>query len=279
VHHPTGLNRPVPPGPTGPEGPAASEPPARTPPKAVPFPSTLSRRTLRQEILVVLSLSLLASAVFAVIDLASAPLAGVTVAVYANVGLATQLATILFGLAPVALVLYLAERNGEGRDGFGLGTRTLARDVGYGLLAGLGVAAVGLGIYVASVALEVNRFVVPVPPLHHWWTIPILVLGAIQAALLEEVIVAGYLITRLEQLGWTAVWAVVGSAILRGSYHLYQGWGGFAGNLLLGLAFGWAFQRWRRTWPLVAAHCTVDILAGVGYILFRGHCVFGACIT
>ena len=274
MHHPTGLNRPAPLGRAGPEGPAASEPLGRTPPKAIAFPTTLNRRALRQEIL-----SLLASAVFAVIDLVSAPLAGVTVAVYANVGLATQLATILFGLAPVALVLYLAERNGEGRDGFGLGTRTLARDVGYGLLGGLGVAAVGLGIYVASVALEVNRFVVPVPPLHHWWTIPILLLGALQAALLEEVIVAGYLITRLEQLGWTGVWAVLGSALLRGSYHLYQGWGGFAGNLLLGLAFGWAFQRWRRTWPLVVAHCTVDILAGVGYILFHDHCIFGACIT
>ena len=69
-----------------------------------------------------------------------------------------------------------------------------------------------------------------------------------------------------------------GSAVLRGSYHLYQGWGGFVGNLILGVAFGSIFLRWRRTWPLVVAHITVDVLAGVAYIAFRGHCFFHACI-
>ena len=30
---------------------------------------------------------------------------------------------------------------------------------------------------------------------------------------------------------------VVASALLRGSYHLYQGWGGFVGNAIMGLVF------------------------------------------
>ena len=60
--------------------------------------------------------------------------------------------------------------------------------------------------------------------------------------------------------------AVVVAAVLRGSYHLYQGWGGFAGNLALGLFFGTLFVRWRRTWPLVVAHFLVDTAAGIGYI-------------
>jgi membrane protease YdiL (CAAX protease family) len=237
-----------------------------------------SRRSLGEEVLVVLSLSLLASAVFAVIDLLSRPIAGVIVSTYPNVGLATQLASIAFGLAPVWLVFYLVRRSGEGTRPFGLAWDRPAFDVVAGLGAGSIVAVVGLAIYLGAIRAGVNRFVVPVPPLGHWWTVPILVLGAAQAGLLEEVIVAGYLIRRLEQIGWRRPAAVAASAVLRGSYHLYQGWGGFTGNLVLGLFFGALFVRWRRTWPIVLAHTFVDVLAGVAYLAFRGHCVLGACI-
>jgi len=185
----------------------------------------------------------------------------------------------VFSLAPVALVVHLIRRGRERLESFGLGMATLRQDIGWGALLGLGVAGVGLGLYVASIALNINRFVVPVPPLGHWWTVPILVMGALQNALLEEVVVVGYLIRRLEQIGWTGAAALLASAILRGTYHLYQGWGGFTGNVLLGLAFGFVFLRWRRTWPLVAAHFLVDTLAGVAYIALRGHCYFGVCLS
>src|SRR5947199_9987314 len=71
-----------------------------------PFPPA-SRRMLGEEVLAVLSLSLLASAVFAIIDLLSQPLRGVIVSTYPNVGVATQLASIAFGLATVWLVFHL----------------------------------------------------------------------------------------------------------------------------------------------------------------------------
>jgi membrane protease YdiL (CAAX protease family) len=251
-----------------------------SPSSAARFETTAGRRVLSEEVLVVLSLSLLASAVFALIDLLSAPVRRtVTVRVFANVQLATQLASILFSLAPVALVVHLARRSRERLEAFGLGVATLAEDAAWGAFLGLGVAGVGLGLYIASIALNVNRFVVPVPPLGHWWTVPVLVLGALQNALLEEVVVVGYLIRRLEQIGWAVPAALLGSAVLRAAYHLYQGWGGFAGNLLLGLAFGFIFVRWRRTWPLVTAHFLVDTMAGVAYLALRGHCYFGVCIT
>jgi membrane protease YdiL (CAAX protease family) len=244
------------------------------------FATPASRRVLSEEVLVVLSLSLLASAVFAVINLAEAPVArSVTVRVFAQVPLARQIASMVFGLAPVALVVHLARRSGERLEAFGLATGTLARDAAWGVLLGLAVAGVGLGLYIGAIVLNINRFVVPVPPLGHWWTVPVLVLGALQNALLEEVVVVGYLIRRLEQIGWGAATALLGSALLRGAYHLYQGWGGFAGNLLLGLVFGFIFLRWRRTWPLVVAHLLVDTLAGVTYIVLRGNCYFGVCLT
>ena len=65
--------------------------------------------------------------------------------------------------------------------------RDIKRGVAFFAVVGLG----GLAFYFGAVALGVNRFVVPVPPLGHWWTVPLLVLNAAQAALLEEVIVLG----------------------------------------------------------------------------------------
>ncbi len=232
--------------------------------------AAVGRRTLREELLIVLALTFVASATFALIDLLSAPIKGVTVRLYPQVGLATQLANIVFGLAPVWLVLYLVRRSGEGVGAIGLDGSSPRRDLGWGLGLGLAVAAAGLGVYEAAVALGVNRFVVPVPPLGHWWTVPVLVLGAAQVALLEETIVAAYLLHRLDQLGWPRGRALAASALLRGAYHLYQGFGGFLGNVALGLAFGYVYQRTRRAWPLVIAHFTVDVLAGLGYLVFRG---------
>jgi membrane protease YdiL (CAAX protease family) len=236
-----------------------------------PAPS-LPRQTLLEEVFVVLSLSLLASAVFAILSLLEAPLRGVRVAsVSQSTQLARQLFGVLFGLAPVWLVLYLVRRSGEGLAGIGLAWDRPRRDVSRGLLLFVVVGLGGIGLYLAAVELGVNRFVVPVPPLGHWWTVPVLLLNAAEAALLEEVVVVAYLVTRLRQLGLTEVAAVGSSALLRGAYHLYQGWGGFLGNLAMGLLFGLFFSRTRRAWPIVIAHFLLDVGAGVGYLLFREH--------
>jgi membrane protease YdiL (CAAX protease family) len=230
------------------------------------------RRWLTEEIVIVLALSLLSSAVFAVLNLLQGPLKGGYVAsVNQSTMLARQVASFVFGLAPVALVVHLLRRSGEGVAAIGLAWDRPRRDVERGLVLGLIVGLAGIGLYLAAVGVGVNRFVVPVPPTGHWWTVPVLFLNAAEAALLEEVIVLGYLITRLEQIGWSTVVAVATSALLRGSYHLYQGWGGFLGNLAMGLLFGILFVRWRRTWPFVLAHFVLDVGAGIGFLLFREH--------
>lgn len=233
---------------------------------------SVDRSTLREEVLVVLALSLMASAVFAVIDLFSAPLKGVTVAsVDQSTEIVRQVAGVVFGLAPVWLVVHLVRRSGEGVVAIGLdwdrGTQNLARGAALFVVIAIG----GMGVYLGAVALGVNRFVLPVPPLGHWWTVPVLLLNAAEAALLEEVIVLGYLVTRLRQLRFTPIAAIALSSLLRGTYHLYQGWGGFAGNLVMGVLFGTLFLRWRRTWPFVIAHFLLDVGAGIGFILFRKH--------
>jgi membrane protease YdiL (CAAX protease family) len=240
-------------------------------PPAAPTGAELPpRRMLRDEVLLVLGLSLAASAAYALLDLLSAPLRGVAAPLYANVGLATQLLDVAVSLVPVLLVIHFLGRSGESAASIGLDGRRPLADAGWGLGLAAVVGVIGLGIYVVAVQLGVNRSVVPVPPLGHWWTIPVLLLGAARSGLLEEVIVCGYLLRRLDQMGWPRGRALWASALLRGAYHLYQGYGGFIGNLALGLFFGRVYQRRGRTTALVVAHFLIDAVAGLGYLALRG---------
>jgi membrane protease YdiL (CAAX protease family) len=75
------------------------------------------------------------------------------------------------------------------------------------------------------------------------------------------------LFIRLRQLARSPVAIVALSAVIRGSYHLYQGIGGFIGNLIMGVIFGLIYLRWKRVGPLVVAHTLLDITAFVGYAL------------
>jgi membrane protease YdiL (CAAX protease family) len=99
----------------------------------------------------------------------------------------------------------------------------------------------------------------------YWWTVPVLILSALRAALTEEVIVVGYLYARLQDVGWGRWKIIVGTAVLRGSYHLYQGFGAFIGNLAMGILFGWLYTRYGRLVPLIVAHFLLDAVIFVGY--------------
>jgi membrane protease YdiL (CAAX protease family) len=179
-----------------------------------------------------------------------------------------QFLDIAFSLFAVGLVLYLLWQPGRNAlTRIGLDLHRPGRDV-LGALALLGVIGIpGLGLYFAGRALGITVNVVPAPIDGYWWTIPILILSALRAGLQEEVIVVGYLLTRLREVG-VAMWpAILISALLRGSYHLYQGIGPFIGNVAMGVVFGWCYARWGRVMPLVIAHWFIDIVSFVGYPL------------
>jgi membrane protease YdiL (CAAX protease family) len=226
---------------------------------------------LRNEVWLVLGLSLLASAAYAVLSLLEAPLRGRTVVLFADVNFVRQLLGIAVDLVPVALVLHLLQRSGESAADIGLDTGRVRADVIHGTVLAAIVGSVGLALYFGAVGLGVNRGVVPAPPAGHWWTVPILLLGAARSGLLEEIIVCGYLLHRLDQLGWSKPRALGASALLRASYHLYQGWGGFVSNLALGLLFGRIYQTRGRTAPLVVAHFLIDAVAGIGWLALHGR--------
>jgi membrane protease YdiL (CAAX protease family) len=107
---------------------------------------------------------------------------------------------------------------------------------------------------------------VTAPDTVYWWTVVILVASALQNGLLEEVVVVGYLFARLRDLRWSTWTIIVTGALLRGSYHLYQGFGQALGNVVMGLVFGYWYHRTGRVMPLVIAHTLLNVVAFVGYL-------------
>lgn len=187
--------------------------------------------------------------------------------------LAYQLLGIVGGLAPVALVVFLLWRDTKPHTKYlGLGPATdtgwpWLKESGFGFVLAAAIGIPGLVFYVFSKWIGINTTVVPTALDEFWWTVPILILQAARAALGEELIVVAYFFDRMKRLG-VGVWAtIIASALLRGSYHLYQGFGGFIGNVIMGLVFGWAYQRWGRALPLIVAHLLLDIVSFVGYPL------------
>jgi membrane protease YdiL (CAAX protease family) len=185
-----------------------------------------------------------------------------------------QLASVGFGLLPAVLALFLLAGGGAVND-LGttrwLGPRRIGltlgqplRDLawGAGLAGGIGIP--GIGLYLLGRQLGLTVHIQTQSLGQYWWTIPVLVGAALQNGLLEEVIVVGYLAQRLGQLGWSR-WAwIAASALLRGSYHLYQGFGPFLGNVVMGLLFAYFYCRRRRVMPLVVAHTLIDVVAFIG---------------
>ncbi|MEU6709155.1 CPBP family intramembrane glutamic endopeptidase [Streptomyces wuyuanensis] len=243
----------------------------------------LPRGILRSETLIVLALSLGASAASSLISFVGAltkpggleDQAANLNSSYAPgrpwLDLAWQLFGIATALVPVVLVAHLLLREGAG------GLRVIGfdrtrpwPDLGRGALVAAGIGSAGLAFYLAVRAAGANLTVVPESLPDVWWKYPVLILSAVQNSVVEEVIVVGYLLRRLDQLGWSPIGALAASSVLRGSYHLYQGIGGFVGNVVMGVVFVLLYRRWGRVGPLVVAHALLDIVAFVGYGLLAG---------
>jgi membrane protease YdiL (CAAX protease family) len=242
----------------------------------------LPRATLLAETALVLGVSLGASAVWSVLSIirkatAEVALSAQTTSMNSSVtpdrpwlDLAYQLAGITLALVPVALALHLLRRDDpHPASAMGFDLRRPVPD----LLRGLALTAVigipGLGLYLLSRELGLNTSVAAAGLIDVWWAVPVLVLAAMQNAVLEEVVMIGYLFRRWAQAGWGTWQTIVTSALIRGTYHLYQGFGGFVGNAVMGLAFGWLYTRTRRVLPLVIAHALLDVVAFVGYTVLR----------
>lgn len=241
-------------------------------------PEHLPPRTALTETFLVLGVSLGASALWSALSLlrkltAEGGLSGQVTAMNQSVtpdqpwlDLTHQLVGMGLALVPVALALHLlARQRPHPTRQIGLDGRAPLRDLAQGLALAAAIGIPGLGLYLFARALDLNTTIAASDLSGVWWTIPVLILAAGQNALLEEVIMLGYLFTRWREAGWSPVAIVITSALVRGSYHLYQGLGGFVGNVAMGLLLGVVYLKVRRVAPMFIAHWLIDIVAFVGY--------------
>ncbi|WP_197376406.1 CPBP family intramembrane glutamic endopeptidase [Mycolicibacterium baixiangningiae] len=238
------------------------------------------RRAVRIEIAVVLAVTFGLSAYTASLRLLESVLLGLSGQVVALnprrstfdlLDLGLNLAGVFQLLAWGALGVYLLWRSGFRLADIGLARPRVRPD----LLGGLGLAALiglpGLALYQVARVLGLNASVEPAELYDTWWRIPVLLAMSFANGWAEEIIVVGFLLTRLRQLRVNPVVAIVAASLLRGAYHLYQGFGAGLGNVAMGLVFGYVWHRTGRLWPLIIAHAVIDAVAFVGYALAAGH--------
>jgi membrane protease YdiL (CAAX protease family) len=245
--------------------------------------SSLTRRLLTLEVVLVLAVSLGRSGFYALVNLIatwtapgslseqSAVMNGSKAPGREWLDLTYQLMGLAFGLVPAVLAAYLLLRDGKDLRRIWYDRTRWRSDTVRGVVLAAVVGGTGLAFYLATYAAGVDVTVVAEDLPHVWWRFPVLVLAALQNALLEEIVVLGYVLTRLDDLHVRRPVAVALAAVLRGSYHLYQGLGGFFGNLAMGLLFGWLYHRWGRITPMVVAHTILDVVAFIGFALLAGH--------
>lgn len=242
-----------------------------------PLPSPAGRRRLVGEVIIVLGLSLGQSAIYSLVAIVNRstreiPLAEQTATLNPTLDrreifdLVYQLLDIAFALMPVALVCWLLWSSARPHLGrLGLAFDRPVRDVGWGAVIAAAIGAGGIVVYLTGRALGLTVAVDPAGLSDYWWTVPVLLLSAARAGIVEEVIMVGYLFARLRELGWRTWPIILVSALIRGTYHLYQGWGSFVGNVLMGIVFGWIAARTGRVLPLVVAHFFIDAVVFIGY--------------
>ena len=246
-------------------------------------PGPPAARLLRWEIVVVFAVSLGASGLYALVSFIgsltahqalskqTAVLNGTLAPGRPLFGLFLQLLSIAIALAPVLLVFYLMARAGDRPSSIGVDFSQPGLDLARGAALAAVIGGSGLGLYLVAYHLGVELNVVAENLPDIWWRIPVLLLSAAQDGILEEVIVVGYLMSRLDRLGVKPAAAIAISAVIRGSYHLYQGVGGFVGNAVMGVIFAYLYRRWGRVTPLIIAHTLIDAVAFIGYALLAGH--------
>lgn len=260
----------------GPAPDPASDPAAGTVPAAAPAFGG-QRADLWMQILLVLGVSLGASALWSVLQLAETlttssiaeSQAALNPQLSANpvFDIMRRVLGIVLALVPPLLALYLlAGSAGQLRTvlrRIGLDLRLPGADIALGvlLLVVMGLGTVGL--YQAGRALGITAELTTNAGGTAWWEVLLLLASAARHSLVEEIIVVAFLADRLLRVGWAWPAVLIGSALLRGSYHLYQGVGPALGNVVMGLVFLWLYRRTGRLMPLVIAHFLLD---AVGFL-------------
>ncbi len=208
----------------------------------------------------------LVPSVLAAVDLFAAHTGGAAITRFPGI-VSNPAANLILGVltylqvaAVVPIALLLLSRTGQDPAALGLGRPMWRRDV----WPGLGIAASGYGVTLLATIVLIILFgrhsklfnQVPIGHVPAYYVIYGIAVSAI-TAIAEETLVSGYLLTRLEQLGWNPRWALLLSLTLRTSYHVYYGLG-FLLTIPLGYYATRSFQKHRRLTRPIVAHFLYD---------------------
>jgi membrane protease YdiL (CAAX protease family) len=169
----------------------------------------------------------------------------------------------------VPLALFLLNRTGDGPSRLGLGVPKLRMDVipALGLIGASFVSELVVLIPLAPLlathsSLVTNTPVGHVPGYYVIWGLMI----SATTAIAEETLMNGYLMTRLQQLGWTPQSALILAVVLRTSYHVYYGIG-FIVTVPFAYFMTRSFQKNGRLTRVIVAHFLFDaILLTIGIL-------------
>ena len=165
-------------------------------------------------------------------------------------------------MAVVPIALFLLARTGQTRTVLGIGVPSWREDIFPAL--GIGAAAFGVEIllFIPFAGLLSGH-----PGLLNsvtdgnfpkYYLIEGIFMSAV-TAVTEEVLVNGYFLTRLQQLGWSPRSALIVSLVFRTSYHVYYGIG-----FLFTIPFGYfvtrSFQKHQRLNRPIWAHFLYDAI-------------------
>lgn len=170
------------------------------------------------------------------------------------------IATYLSVAATVPIALLLLSRSGRPPAALGLRRPSWKADVWPGL--GLAFACFGAVLAVVLLLAELvgrnSKLLVQIPvgPVPDYYVIYGIAISAV-TSVAEETLVSGYLLTRLEQLGWNQRRALALSLVLRVSYHVYYGLG-FLYTIPFGYLVTRSFQKNRRLMRTILAHFLYD---------------------
>jgi Type II CAAX prenyl endopeptidase Rce1-like len=175
-------------------------------------------------------------------------------------------------LAAAGLVLYLLVRSGEGIAAIGLGGRRFRMDL---------ALVLPVWIFVQLIPQSVGNGIVRswhLPTFHPTnlgpsASIVVPLFASVVAGVLEEIVVLGYLVRRLEQRGWSTTWIVVVAVAVRVSYHLYYG-PGVIPIVLWATASVLFYMKIRRLLPFIICHVAWDLMVTIGQHSHGGELSF-----
>lgn len=179
-----------------------------------------------------------------------------------------ELFRLIYSTCIVVAVLYLLSKADTSFSGFGIPRIQITDFISASFLFVLTSAMARVWWPLITQALLVDQAAAERQGMPHsikGFEYILLAVSLLVSALSEELVTRSYLITRLRAMFDSTLWAVVISAVLFASYHIYLGPPGFLNALCFGLLFGVAFLLTKTIWPLVIAHFLLNMVLCLSY--------------